>query len=92
MKHSAGPWRVGPLDSNSQRIVESDYIEICSCWHHSVSSIEREMEANAQLIAAAPALLHALKHVVDMDGASDTAALWKQAREAIALAEHGYIS
>jgi hypothetical protein len=48
------------LDHAGQRVVRNEDIEICTCWHHSVGSIEREMEANAALIAAAPALYEAL--------------------------------
>jgi hypothetical protein len=59
-KHTPGPWMVDYLDKAGQRVVRNEHIEICTCWHHSVLSIEREMEANARLIAAAPALLAAL--------------------------------
>ncbi len=55
-----GPWEVGYLDRNSQRVVKSEHIEIATCWHHSVGSIEQEMEANARLIAASPTMLDAL--------------------------------
>lgn len=61
MKHTPGPWEVGDLDQNSQRIVRSEHIEICTCWHHCVGSIEKQMEANARLIAAAPEMYEALK-------------------------------
>lgn len=64
-KHTPGPWAVGDLDQNGQRIVRGEHIEICTCWHHSVGSIEKEMEANAQLIAAAPDLLKALQKIAD---------------------------
>lgn len=50
MAHSPLPWEVTYLDRNGQRVVRSEHIEICTCWHHSVGSIEREMEANAALI------------------------------------------
>ncbi len=52
--HTPGPWEVGEPDRNGQAIVRGKYIEICTCWHHSVGSIEKEMHANARLIAAAP--------------------------------------
>lgn len=52
-----GPWEHGYLDRNGQRVVRQEHIEICTCWHHSVGSIEIEMENNARLIAAAPDLL-----------------------------------
>jgi hypothetical protein len=55
--HTPGPWEVAYLDHNGQRVVRSEHIEVCTCWHHSVGSIEKEMEVNARLIAAAPELL-----------------------------------
>jgi len=59
--HTPGPWEVAYLDHNGQRVVRAEHIEVCTCWHHSVGSIEKEMEANARLIAAAPEILAALK-------------------------------
>jgi len=59
-KHTPGPWSVDYLDHNGQRVVRAEHIEVCTCWHHSVGSIEKEMEANARLIAEAPAMLDAL--------------------------------
>jgi hypothetical protein len=67
-----GPWFVGDLDHASQRVVRQEHIEICTCWHHSVGSIEREMEANARLIAAAPDLYAALEFVRSNYAAGDT--------------------
>lgn len=61
MTHTPGPWAVAYLDRHHQRVVEGEHIEICTCWHHSVGAIEKEMEANARLIAAAPDLLEALR-------------------------------
>src|SRR5579863_9751596 len=46
VKHTEGPWEVGDLDKNGQRIVRAEHIEIATCWHHCVGSIEKEMEAN----------------------------------------------
>ncbi len=59
-KWTPGPWASDYLDQNGQRVVSGQHIEICTCWHHSVGSIEKEMEANAHLIAAAPDLYAAL--------------------------------
>ena len=56
MKITPGPWEVAGLDRNGQAVVKSKHIEICTCWHHSVGSIEKEMFDNARLIAAAPQL------------------------------------
>jgi len=55
-KWTPGPWASDYLDQNGQRVVSGQHIEICTCWHHSVGSIEKEMEANAHLISAAPDL------------------------------------
>jgi hypothetical protein len=55
------PWRVAYLDRNGQRVVKGEHIEIATCWHHSVGAIEKEMEMNARLIAAAPDMLEALR-------------------------------
>ena len=64
-----GPWEVAYLDHNGQRVVKGEHIEIATCWHHSVGAIEKEMEANAHMIAAAPDLLAALKWFIDdIDG------------------------
>lgn len=51
--YTPGPWEVGNLDRNGQRVVRGE-IEVCTCWHHCVGSLEEQMEANARLIAAAP--------------------------------------
>ncbi len=59
--HTPGPWAVTGLDQHAQRIVKGEHIEICTCWHHSVGALEKQMEANAHLIAAAPDLLAALE-------------------------------
>jgi len=40
-KHTPGPWTVGNLDRNGQRIVRQEHIEIATCWHHCVGSIEK---------------------------------------------------
>ena len=63
-KHTPGPWNVEYLDGNGQAVVKASFIEIATCWHHSVTSIEKEMHANARLIAAAPELLEALELVI----------------------------
>lgn len=62
--HTPGPWEVAYLDHAEQRVVRAEHYEVCTCWHHSVGSIEKEMEANARLIAAAPELMEALKEVM----------------------------
>lgn len=57
---SKGPWFVGELDKNGQVIVRNADIEIATCWHHCVGAIEKEMHANARIMAASPELLKAL--------------------------------
>lgn len=52
--HTPGPWQVGYLDTHGQAVVVGEHIEIATCWHHCVRAIEKEMHANARLIAAAP--------------------------------------
>ena len=64
-KWTPGDWASDYLDQNGQRVVSGQHIEICTCWHHSVGSIEKEMEANAHLIAAAPDMYAALEAIRD---------------------------
>jgi nicotinate-nucleotide pyrophosphorylase len=56
-----GPWTVAYYDHNSQAVVKGKHTEIATCWHHCVGAIEKEMHANARLIAAAPEMLAALR-------------------------------
>ena len=63
--HTPGPWAASYLDSNGQLVVKGKHIEICTCWHHCVGSIEEEMHANARLIAAAPDMLAALQEACE---------------------------
>lgn len=62
-KWTPGPWYCGYLDKHHQRVVSSAFFEIATCWHHCVGSIEKEMEANAHLIAASPTLYGALEEL-----------------------------
>ena len=48
-----GPWCIGELDNNGQRIINGPEIELATLWHHCVGSIEKEMEANAAFIVEA---------------------------------------
>lgn len=89
-KHTPGPWEIGELDMNGQRIVRGEHIEICTCWHHCVGSIEREMEENARLIASAPDMLEALEEALEWDGVDDygVEAVWaNKARAAVSKAK-----
>lgn len=56
VKHTPGPWTVG---YNDNQCVYSDYRQVAS-----VQCNQKEWEANARLIAAAPELLEALKEVL----------------------------
>ena len=70
-KHTPGPWEVAYQDKNGQSVVKGEHIEVATCWHHCVGSIEKEMHANARLIAAAPELLEALRMFVVWYGLRD---------------------
>ena len=61
MKHTPGPWEVDYIDDNGQIVIRGKDYEIATCWHHCVGSIEKEMYANANLIATAPELLEDLE-------------------------------
>lgn len=74
--HTPGPWDVAYLDGNGQSVVKAEHTEVCTCWHHCVGAIEKEMHANARLIASAPDLLEAVRDLLghfptdtDMQGA-----------------------
>lgn len=64
--HTKGPWEVAEPDRNGQAIVRAEEYEVATCWHHCLGSIEKEMEANARLIAAAPELLEALRGIIEI--------------------------
>jgi hypothetical protein len=53
-KHTPGPWKVAGDDINGQAIVRGEHVEIATCWHHCLGSLEIQMRANARLIAASP--------------------------------------
>jgi len=93
--HTEGPWFVGEDDRNGQAVVRNKHIEVATLWHHCVGAIEKEMRANAHLVAAAPELLGALRFILafyepDANRYLDTEA-WKNAeasaRYAVAKAE-----
>jgi hypothetical protein len=62
-KHTSGPWYIEGLNAGGEVVVRAEDYEIATCWHHCVGSIEKEMHANARLIAAAPVLLGALRDI-----------------------------
>lgn len=57
------PWAVAYDDHNGQAVVSGEHTEVCTCWHHSVGSLEKQMRRNAHLIAAAPDLYEALRRL-----------------------------
>jgi hypothetical protein len=61
-----GPWEVIEPDENGQAVVKGRHTEVATCWHHCVVQIEKQMHANAALIAAAPDLAKALKFALEM--------------------------
>ena len=67
-KFTPGPWEMAYQDQHGQLIVRGKHIEVATCWHHSVGAIEKEMHANAHLIAAAPELYEALEYVMTAHG------------------------
>ena len=60
MSYTPGPWKVSYFDENMQAVVKAEHIEVATCWHHCVGSIEKEMLVNARLIAAAPEMYEIL--------------------------------
>jgi hypothetical protein len=70
MSHTPGPWRTDRNDIHSGQIsvvhhcVGNDWVEVWS--PDATAADEKEMEANARLIAAAPELLEALESMVEM--------------------------
>ncbi len=91
-KHTPGPWKVAGDDINGQAIVRGEHVEIATCWHHCLGSLEIQMRANARLIAAAPELLEALEALmVTIDAQINAGLRWDPeevaaARSAIAKA------
>ena len=61
MRHTSGPWRVSP---KSRYLVRTDKYRICQVFKStSTPSLNEAAMADAQLIAAAPELLEALKDI-----------------------------
>lgn len=63
IKHTPGPWVVAHKDMTGNVLVDAGPYYVCTCWHYHGSVVEKEMSANARLIAAAPELLDALYDV-----------------------------
>ena len=50
MSHTKGKWEVGGKNGHGERIIRGEHLEICTCWHHCITSLEEEMDANAHRI------------------------------------------
>lgn len=96
-KHTPGPWVIARMrfgrdvEVTTQDRIGRSIGPICEMDTDFTGSIGPEQEANATLIAAAPELLEALKHMVEayaFDYGEDCPATM-QARAAIAKAEGG---
>jgi len=85
VSYTPGPWDIGDLDRNDQRQITAHSSLIATCAHECLSLREQIMEANAQLIAAAPELLDALKEVAHH--ADDECGFMVLVKAAIAKAE-----
>ena len=95
--HTPAPWRTeGKQDENGELFIRSENgVFICEIMGESFDEFaEEEREANAQLIAAAPDLLDALKDLVERErtdaaenGFTDDEMTWlEDARRALAKA------
>lgn len=86
-KHTPGPWHYDEGDG----WVVSDYPRhiICNPLDRSTNIGHEECDANAQLIAAAPDLLAALRAFVEFNDEpmGGPPSLWQAARAALAKAE-----
>lgn len=93
--HTPGPWNVGLTLPEGAIRIECDGGPFIASVRFSANRDEREAQANASLIAAAPELLEALASMVEMferhmdgrPGPDDAAQRWDAARAAISKAE-----
>lgn len=97
-KHTKGPWNVWDR-GNLPPIINGDGSQICICTSTETRGMietQEQMYANAQLIAAAPALLAHLKMAVELRHLEEERGQivnwpkwFDEAKAAIALAEKG---
>jgi len=89
-QHTPGPWSTFK-DAMLRHTVGTATGRICDMWGQQPAFFTEEDEANARLIAASPALLVALRDLMDAEGGEpgmteDQKAAWLQAVDAIAKA------
>lgn len=96
--HTPGPWQITEMDGEVNRaVVGPDGELIADCFAPTAEdfNLPQDYEANARLIAAAPELLEALSHLLEMvsecqlNGILPDAKEWpaEKARAAIAKAK-----
>lgn len=69
-KHTPGPWMVDEPEQNGSIIIRDTTNGYAICRVNPTDDAELEDHHNAQLIAAAPALLSALEDCLTFDGAT----------------------
>ena len=97
MKHTPGPWRIIPIEDNKRthqgalHIFPTEGSPVASVRSVNVRHPRPQAVADAQLIAAAPDLLAALKDAIELFGVSnpDQNSWQHVAAAAIAKAEEG---
>lgn len=81
-EHTPGPWHYGGL---TRFVTDGEGEPVARVELRKASPTHEECVANARLIAAAPELLEALKHIekycqAQANETTDETALWQQAR------------
>lgn len=93
-KHTTGPWKVND-EGNVIAVTDTSVTEIAKTGYHSFEpSTQKNIQANARLIAAAPELLEFLKSFVAGETMAENiegyiAAVVSGAKQLIAKAEGG---
>lgn len=88
-QHTPGPWFWDHEGADAMALVEEDGTTILHLATLRNSTAARHMEANAQLIAAAPELLEALQGILAGVAGCERDPKWELARVAIAKATGG---
>jgi hypothetical protein len=75
IKHSAGPWSIVEHNWSDTGIVgTNDYICLLKTYEDDATGRDETVAANARLIAAAPALLEALRGMLEVYGVREVTA------------------